>query len=272
MRGKQRQKAVLGTWFDHFMWTARRQKRKINTNVSVLSSPIIFDCICPITVIALPTKFTQRFLPKMLVSRPVTPDSGRAWRMQSAFYTGSNITYQHERQIMTSVSDRPFSLTLTEPVKQGWVLNLWENGSLNKGPLTPLKGKSLQSSSEPVKFLFLPSQCQMPCRSKDSPISGHPLAVSHLRFTHYLSKVKPWNIPYLPPPPNPYLKHAAAQNQLKPLAKHPVWMTEEWPFTQKHCQTSAFPFVSVCGLPFPSKSLGRGRHSFTMHRNLTTVY
>lgn len=49
-------------------------------------------------------------------------------------------------------------------------------------------------------------------------------------------------------------------------------MTEEWPFTQKHCQTSAFPFVSVCRLPFPSKSLGRGRHSFMMHRNLTTVH
>ena len=110
----------------------------------------------------------------------------------------------------------------------------------------------------------------MTYRSRDIPISGNTLPVSHLRLSHYLSKVKPWSTPHLPPYANPHLQHMTAQNQLKPLAKHTVWMTEEWLFIQK--QTSAFPFDSACSSHFPSKSLGGGRHSFTMPWNLTACY
>lgn len=87
--------------------------------------------------------------------------------------------------------DRPFSLTLTEPVKQGQVLNLWENWSLNKGLHTLVKGKSLQSSPEPVRFLFLPSQCQMPCRKRDILISRHSLPASYFDILPLPSKGSP---------------------------------------------------------------------------------
>lgn len=62
----------------------------------------------------------------------------------------------------------------------------------------------------------------------------------------------------------------APQSCLKPLARHPKRMTEEWTFIQRWI--SAFPFVSVCRSPFPSKHPGGGKDTFTMHWNSTIAH